>query len=172
MIPSLLRKTRCLLPLLRRYRRRYRCRCRCRLPMLVSSGLQIWLCPTCTFANPVSRRKCSMCLAGTRPAGMGRSQPLSPRAPGDANREQQQQQRQQDDTPATKKKVRRGRRWLKRNWRTQTDAISTRLCVNKCACKQHSTKYQRRHRNGETRSICCDVELAVGASSSQRCRSL
>lgn len=48
-----------------------------------------WQCSACTFANPASKRKCIMCTMGSRPPGMGRSQPLSPRPAGDTNREQE-----------------------------------------------------------------------------------
>lgn len=48
-----------------------------------------WQCSSCTFANPASKRKCIMCTMGSRPPGMGRSQPLSPRPPGDTNRERE-----------------------------------------------------------------------------------
>lgn len=46
-----------------------------------------WLCSACTFANSASKRRCTMCTMGTRPPGMGRSQPLSPRPPVDTNRD-------------------------------------------------------------------------------------
>ncbi len=42
-----------------------------------------------------------MCTMGTRPPGMGRSQPLSPRPPGDTNRE-----RGPGESSTAKKKVR------------------------------------------------------------------
>lgn len=51
------------------------------------AGKDEWQCTACTFANPASRRKCSMCTMGSRPPGMGRSQPLSLRSPGDTNRD-------------------------------------------------------------------------------------
>ncbi|CAN0268247.1 unnamed protein product [Laminaria digitata] len=46
-----------------------------------------WVCSICTFANAFSKRKCSMCMEGARPPGMGRAQPLSPRPPWEANRD-------------------------------------------------------------------------------------
>lgn len=49
-------------------------------------AIKEWVCSICTFANAFSKRKCSMCMEGVRPPGMGRSQPLSPRPPGEANR--------------------------------------------------------------------------------------
>ena len=50
-------------------------------------ALKEWVCSICTFANAFSKRKCSMCMEGSRPAGMGRAKPLSPRPPGEANRD-------------------------------------------------------------------------------------
>lgn len=46
-----------------------------------------WVCSRCTFENEISTRKCSVCGEGVRPAGIGRSQPLTPRALGEENRE-------------------------------------------------------------------------------------
>ncbi|CAN0526935.1 unnamed protein product, partial [Ectocarpus sp. 12 AP-2014] len=63
----------------------------------VGSEKTEWLCAVCTFANALSTRKCIMCLTGGRPPGMGRSNPLSPRSSGDANRGRGQEEEDEED---------------------------------------------------------------------------
>lgn len=65
------------------------------------SKVMEWVCSKCTFSNAVSMRKCSMCMEGIRPAGMGRSKPLSPRPAGEENRER----RRGSQEESAKKKV-------------------------------------------------------------------
>lgn len=64
-------------------------------------ALHEWQCKKCTYANAISRIKCVMCMEGKRPPGVGRTQPLSPRPPGEENREWFEEQ----DSSVTKKKV-------------------------------------------------------------------